>query len=178
MLVTMGLFMALCIVLSHFTIRTPIFYISFTSLANMYLALLVGPIAGAIFGVASDLLKFAINSGGTTFFPGYTFTEALGFFIYGMFFYKQKITFKRVLCAKFVAIVICNVLFGTLWLAILSGVNIADYFRLYMPVRLTKNLIQWPVDSIIFCSLAGIFARAGVTRMMASPTFEISKPTT
>lgn len=164
-LILLGLFMALCIVMASFRIRTPIFTISFTALARMYVALLVGPIAGGIFGITSDLLSFALNSGGSAFFPGYTLTEGLGMFLYGLFFYRQQISLKRVLIAKLVVILICNVILGTLWLAIMAGGGILHYFELYMPVRLVKNLIQWPVDAILFCMLAGVFARAGVTRM-------------
>lgn len=164
-LIMLGLFMALCIVLASFRIRTPIFTISFTALARMYVALLVGPIAGGIFGITSDLLSFALNGGGAAFFPGYTLTEGLGMFLYGLFFYRQQISLKRVLLAKFVVILICNVFLGTLWLALMAGGEILPYFQMYLPVRLVKNLIQWPVDSVLFCMLAGVFARAGVTRM-------------
>lgn len=167
-LIMLGLFMALSIIVSSFRIRTPAFSISFGPLVKMYVALLFGPAAGAAYGCTLDLLQFAISNGGAPFFPGYTFTETLGVFLYGLFFYRRHISLLRVFTAKLVVIAICNLFLGTLWIAILSGGDPVHYFFYYLPVRTVKNLIQWPVDSVLFFIMAKSFARAGVSRMMAS----------
>lgn len=165
-LVLLGLFMALSIIVSSFRIRTPAFTISFGPLVKMYVALLFGPVAGAAYGCTLDLLQFAISSGGAPFFPGYTFTETLGIFLYALFLYRRPISLPRIFAAKLTVIVLCNLLLGTLWIAILSGGDPVHYFFYYLPLRTVKNLIQWPVDSILFFMLAKAFARAGVSRLV------------
>ena len=63
---------------------------------------------------------------------------------------------------KLVVILICNVLLNTLWLSMLYG----QAFAVLLPARLMKNLIMWPVDSMIFYTIAKTFETAGIFRMI------------
>ena len=82
--------------------------------------------------------------------------------IYGCAYYRKSITLFRVLVTKLVVILICNVLLNTLWLSMLYG----QAFAVLLPVRLMKNLIMWPVDSLIFFTIARTFEVAGIFRMI------------
>lgn len=163
-LIIMALLMALSIVIASFRIRTPFFSISASSIVKMYAALLVGPVGGAAFGFARDLLQFFIANTGDAFFPGYTFTETLGMLLYGLFYFKRPVKFHTVLIGKLVVVIICNILLGTLWLSMMSG----KAFLFYLPPRIVKNAIQWIVDSIVFYVAAKALERAGLTRMIQS----------
>ena len=161
-MILLALFMALSIIVSSFRIRTPFFSITLGPLVKMYVALLFGPVTGAVYGFVLDILQFFISNRGDPFFPGYTFTETLGVFLYGLFLYRRPLRLRTVFAAKLVVIVICNILLGTLWMSILYGKS----FLFYLPPRTVKNLIQWVVDSLVFYSLAAALGRAGLTRLI------------
>ena len=61
-------------------------------------------------------------------------------------YYKKKITLPRVLAAKFIVMLVCNVFLNTLCLSVLYG----QVFMEIIPLRALKNLIMWPIDSVIF----------------------------
>ena len=108
-----------------------------------------------------DILKYIVNPTGA-FFPGFTLNAVLGGVIYGCSYYRNSITLVRVLATKLVVILICNVLLNTLWLSMLYG----QAFAVLLPARLMKNLIMWPVDSMIFYTIAKTFETAGIFRMI------------
>lgn len=58
--------------------------------------------------------------------------------------------------------VLCNILLGTLWLSMING---KGYLAL-LPARAVKNLIQWPVDSLIFVLVAKTLEQAGAFRLV------------
>ncbi len=161
-LVVLAMMMALSIIISSFKIRTPAFTISFGPLVKMYVGLLFGPVTGALYGFTLDILQFFIQNTGYAFFPGYTFTETLGVFFYGIFFYKKRFSIQRVFIAKLVVVIICNIILGTLWKAMMSGEAVIQLFFYYLPVRAIKNLVQWPVDSIIFYFIASAMIKTGI----------------
>ena len=165
-MILIALFLALSIIVSSFRIRTPFFSITLGPLVKMYVALLFGPITGALYGFVLDILQFFISNRGDPFFPGYTFTETLGVFLYGIFLYRRPLKLRTVLAGKLVVVIICNILLGTLWMSILYGKS----FLFYLPPRTVKNLIQWIVDSFAFYSVAAALGRAGLTRMIQEET--------
>ena len=86
----------------------------------------------------------------------------LAAFIYGLFFYKKNLSLPRILTAKLVVIVLCNIVLGTYWLTLLNGKG----FLAILPARAIKNLIQWPVDSLIFFLVAKTLEQAGVFKLI------------
>ena len=61
---------------------------------------------------------------------------------------------------------IVNVLLNTLWISMLYGKGI----MVLLPARALKNLIMWPIDSIIFYSLTKLIEQTGVFRMFHART--------
>ena len=82
--------------------------------------------------------------------------------IYGCFFYKRTLSFGRVLAAHLAVSLVCNVFLNTACLSFLYGKGMA----VLLPPRLVKNLIMWPIDSIIFYHVAKALDMAGVFRAL------------
>ncbi len=157
-----AMFAAVAVILGYFTISLGNYIkIGFSGIPNVLVGCLFGPVAGGCFGGLLDILKYIVNPTGA-FFPGFTLNAVLGGVIYGCSYYRNSITLVRVLATKLVVILICNVLLNTLWLSMLYG----QAFAVLLPARLMKNLIMWPVDSMIFYTIAKTFETAGIFRMI------------
>ncbi|MDD5931942.1 MAG: folate family ECF transporter S component [Oscillospiraceae bacterium] len=159
-----ALMIAMCIILSHIP-SVPLFggaKITWGFLARSVCAMVCGPVLGLLFGFAEDILSFFLTGGGGyPFFPGYTLTTMLGVFIYALFFYRQKITLRRVFFAKLLTN-IQNVVLGALWMAILSG----KAFYVTAAGSAIKNLIMLPAQTLLLAALLSallpILSRAGL----------------
>ena len=125
----------------------PYIKIGFSGIPNQIVDYLFGPVTGGLFAGILDIVKYFMRPDGGFFF-GFTFNAMLAAFIYGCFYYRQKLTLKRVLIAKLVVILIVNVL--------LKG------FLAILPARALKNLIMWPIDSIIFFTITRLLEQTGV----------------
>ena len=159
---TCAMFGALSVVLGYYSFKiTPNLKIGFGSIPNMLVDYLFGPVVGGLFGGAMDVIKFMLKPDGG-FMPGFTFNAMLAAFIYGLFFYKKNLSLPRILTAKLVVIILCNIILGTYWLTLLNGKG----FLAILPARAIKNLIQWPVDSLIFFLVAKTLEQAGVFRLI------------
>lgn len=157
-----AMFGAISVVLGYFTIEVGSFLkIGFSTISNQFVYYLFGPVVGSVFGGALDILKYLIKPTGA-FFPGFTFGAMVGGLIYGSFLYKRPISLRRVLAAELTAAVVCNMLLGTLWLSILYGKG----FLALLPMRVVKNLIQWPVNSILFYSIGKTLEASGLFRVL------------
>lgn len=118
-----------------------------------------GPVLGGAYGGILDLVKFVAKPTGP-YFPGYTFNAALAGVIYGTFLYRRPLSFARVLLVHLAIVVIVNMGLTTLWLSLTSG----KAFLALLPVRAFKNLIKWPVDSMIVYLLVSRLEALGLTR--------------
>ena len=142
----------------------PYVKIGFSGIPNQIADYLFGPITGCLFAGVLDIVKFFIRPDGPFFF-GFTFNAMLAAFIYGCFYYKHKLTFRRVLIAKLVVILVVNVLLNTLWLDMLYGKG----FLAILPMRTVKNLIMWPVDSFIFFTVTRLIEQTGIFNLLRKP---------
>lgn len=142
----------------------PYVKIGFSGIPNQIADYLFGPITGCLFAGVLDIVKFFIRPDGPFFF-GFTFNAMLAAFIYGYFYYKHKLTFRRVLIAKLVVVLIVNVLLNTLWLDMLYGKG----FLAILPMRTVKNLIMWPIDSFIFFTITRLIEQTGIFNLFRKP---------
>lgn len=157
-----AMFGAISVVLGYFSIEVGSFLkIGFSTIANQFVYYLFGPVVGGVFGGALDILKYLIKPTGA-FFPGFTLGAMVGGVIYGSILYKRPISLLRVLAAEFTASVVCNMLLGTLWLSILYGKG----FMALLPMRVVKNLIQFPLNALLFYSIGKTLEAAGVFRVL------------
>ena len=157
-----ALMIAMCVVLGHIP-SVPLFggaKITWGFLARALCALVCGPVLGVAFGFAEDILSFFLTGGGGyPFFPGYTLTTMLGVLIYALFFYRAKLTVRRVFFAKLLTN-IENVVLGALWMAILSG----KAYLVTASASALKNLIMLPFQTallvILFSALMPVLRRS------------------
>ena len=156
---------ALSIVLGMFSIQFgSSVRIGFSSIPNGVASYLFGPVVGGVFSGAMDVLKYLVKPTGA-FFPPLTLVAILGGILYGCMYYKREITFARVLTAKFIVMIICNIILNTLCLSMLLG----EGFFVLLPARVLKNLIMWPIDSVIFYVVAKSLERIGAFRLIRRP---------
>lgn len=157
-----AMFGAISVVLGYFTIQIGNFLkIGFSSLANELVHYLFGPVTGGIFGGMLDILKYIVKPTGE-FFPGFTFNAILAGVIFGLITYKRPLSLVRVFAAKLAVILVCNVLLSTLWLSMLYG----NAFMAILPMRLLKNMIMWPIDSLLFYMVCRSLEASGILRMI------------
>lgn len=123
-------------------------------LANALGAMIYGPVLGGLAAIVSDFLGVMLR--GDTYFLPYVLTEIAGSVIFGMFFYRQKITPVRVILSRFTICMCVNVLLT---------IPIDNWYQqftfgysntvLTLP-RIFKNLFMFPIESVILT----VFLRA------------------
>jgi ECF transporter S component (folate family) len=168
-LTTAAMFAAISVVLGYFTIVLGDYIkIGFATVANQFVYLLFGPVVGTFFGGALDILKYLIKPTGP-YFPGFTISAAIGGLIYGMILYQRPISLKRILIAELIVSIVCNMLLGTYWLTVMYGKG----FLAILPMRVFKNLIMWPINSMIFYTIGKTLEAAGIFRLLKADTARI-----
>ena len=133
--------------------------IGFSTIANQLVYYLYGPAVGGMFGAALDILKYLVKPTGA-FFPGWTVSAGVAGVLYGCILYKRPLSLRRVLAAELTVSVVCNMLLGTLWLTMMYEKG----FLALLPMRVLKNLIMWPINSLIFYSMAWALEHGGVLK--------------
>lgn len=132
--------------------------ISFSFLALAAIGMLLGPTAGAVAGIITDILGFLfVNKTGGAFHPGFTLVQLLAGLFYGIFLYRARYSYSKenradilrffvrcVLC-KLCIVIVCNLLLNTYFCSILYGKG----FMAMLPGRFIKNAIQFPVDVVL-----------------------------
>lgn len=162
-LVMTALLIAVGIVLGYFSIQlTDSIKIGVSFVATQLTATLFGPVVGGIMGGVADILKFIMKPTGA-FFWGWTFNAVLGPVIYGIMLYKKKLTLGRILLSKAVVAVVVNMFFGCLWSSMLYG---KGFFAL-LPAKFIQQLVQVPVQSMIFYLLVKALQKARVFRQLS-----------
>ena len=115
--------------------------IGFTSLIHAMTGYLYGPVLACLTGGVADIIKYIIKPTGA-FFPGFTLNEMIVGFVYGLFFYKRKITLPKTVAARMIMTFGINLTLTPIWLAIMYG----NAFKFMVPARLIKNLVMIPID--------------------------------
>lgn len=158
-----GLFGALAFILGSFSsIQVgPYIKIGFSGLPNELVDFAFGPVVGSIFAAAMDILKFIVNPTGA-WIPGLTLNALLAGLIYGIFLYKKPVSLWRILTMKFIVAMVINVGLGTLWLSQALGKG----FMVMLPTRFIKNLLEWPVDSLILYMILKVLEAGGVFKLI------------
>ncbi len=107
-------------------------------------AAIIGPIPALVSGLIGDLLGVIIRPSGP-FFPGYTLSSMLGLFIYAIFLYDTKITWLKIVGAKFVVNLFVNAFLGSIW----STLMFSKGFIFYFNASLLKNTLLLPIEFIM-----------------------------
>lgn len=142
-------------VIAQFTISVSnILEIGFSGIVVGATAMFYGPWLSGIAGVIADTIEYLLRPSGP-YFPGFALNEFVIAFIYGCFFYKKEITWKRVLCAQLLVMLIVNMLMTPLWLNILYG----NSFWALFTARIATQIIRFPIDFFLLFTLLKTLSR-------------------
>lgn len=149
---------ALSVILGYFSFQIGNFLkVTFAFVPQDAAAFLFGPVAAPIMGAVMDILNYMIKPTGP-FFPGFTISAAATGLIVGLGLYKRPLSVKRTAITLLINAVLVNVLLNTLWLAILYG----QAFKVLLPVRIVKEAIMWPIQTVLLFALLKVVDRVGI----------------
>ncbi|MBC8584949.1 folate family ECF transporter S component [Oscillospiraceae bacterium NSJ-64] len=134
--------------------------ISFAFITVGISGMLYGPMLTGMIGIATDILKYIVKPNGG-FFPGFTLSEFVLGFIYGLFLYKKEVTLARVFCAQLTVTLVIDLTLTSLWLSMMYG----QAFIVLVGARLVKNIVMLPVKTAILYFLAKKVSEIRVRRL-------------
>lgn len=162
-LVGTSMFVGINVILGFFKIVLipRILEIQFSTLAHAACAFTYGPVMAGLSGILTDTIKYFMNPSGP-YMPLFAINEFLTGFIYGLFFYKKKITWTRVILARLIVVLLLNITLTPLWLHLLYG----DAYIVYVQARILKNIVMFPIDVLLLYSVLKAAERALPKRLM------------
>ena len=150
-----GLLLALLIILSRFvSIKTQILVISFSFIPIIMSAIWLGPKYSTLIAMLGDLIGAILFPFGT-YFIGYTISQALTGFVYGMFLYKKgeelstKELLIRLTISSLIVLILINVFLTSLWIHIQYG----KAYILIMAGRIVAQICMFPIQLIVIYAL-------------------------
>jgi len=115
-------------------------------------AALFGPFMAAIVAFLGDMIGTLLLSG-ASFFWGFTVNWVVLGFVFGLCFYKEKITLPRIVCAMLFNTCVISLLLTTKWIQIMSGRPFQELFLLRLPL----SAAMLPINIILlFLALKAI----------------------
>lgn len=154
-----AMFVAIAVILGFYRLQlTEFIRIGFDFLPKEMAAMLLGPSVGCVVAAFTDIISYALKPIGA-FFPGLTFSAMLASTIYGTILYKKPVCLKRVILANGFSDGLrkfnCSTLIGCRFLY-------GNAYMVLFPTRAVKQLIMFPIEVILFYSVAKMFERANV----------------
>lgn len=146
-MVTMGLLMALQLVISRFSVGNRFLKFSFTFLIVALLAKWFGPWWGMLTAALVDIVGTLMTGG--PYFVGFTLSAIIGSLIYALFLYRKPVKWWRIIVAQLLIMVIVNIMLNSLWLVIMYHTPIWGI----LPVRLLKQAITTPIQIVLIYGL-------------------------
>lgn len=156
-LVLMALFIAMNVVLVRLlSFQTLTQRISFGFVPTAFAGMILGPFWGGIMAVISDITGMLIFSKGMIYFPLFSVSEFLYGFLYGLFLYRKKSCFFRVLICVLLQSLFISMLLTTLWtyLYCMLFTETTKGFTALFAARVIPALINIPLHTIVIYFLA------------------------
>jgi len=138
--------------------------LSFGNIPLILSGLLLGPAAGLMTGIVSDVLGFLINPFGAAFHPGFTLSAGLTGLIPGLIMSnslrkgKSRYNFANVVVANLLVYIFVAGLLNTFWLVQLLGTG----FWVLFPARLVSHGIITVINIALTFPLLKSFQRAHI----------------
>ena len=146
-MVTMGLLMAMQLVLGRFTVGNQFIKFGFTFLVMALIAKWFGPLWGMMTAALVDVVGTLLSGG--PYFVGFTISAIVGSLIYALFLYQKPVKWSRIIIAQVLIALLVNTIFNTWWLTIMYQTP----FWALIPMRLLKQLIVSPIQIILLYGL-------------------------
>ena len=129
-------------------INTPVMKIGLGFLAVALSAALYGPWWAALTGALADLIGSLIFPTGA-YFPGFTLTAAITGVIFGLCFYRRRVTWKEACLAATLNVLLVSYLANSAMIAYLSGTS----FAAMLGVRAVQLAVMLPVQAVVMAVL-------------------------
>ncbi len=124
---------------------------TFDAYVNSLGSLVYGPVVGLLAGAVSDTIGCIIAPNGVYFFP-FMFVEMASSFLFGLFFWRRKLSVPKALAAKFSVNLICNIIMTSAfmkWEYYLLGDAKFYTYNLINATRIVKNLVLFPLEATL-----------------------------
>ena len=137
--------------------------INVAGIFNAVGAMVYGPVVGVGGAIVSDPLGYLLHPDGPYFLP-FMLTDMSSSFIFGLFFWRRRLTVGRAMTAKFTVNMISNVVLTSLimkwYYFVFYGVEKAEAYNLINLARIVKNLVLFPIEAILIAVVLGALSPA------------------
>ncbi len=155
--------------------------ISLDAYVNSLGSVIYGPVAGLVVGAVSDILGCIVTGKMGQYFPPFALVEMSSSFIFGLFFWRRKVSFTSTMAAKFTVNLVCNILLTSVfnkWMYyIYYGLERAEAYSIINGVRIAKNLVMFPLEAtvivVVFTAVLPVLARL---RLVDPKLCEVKRP--
>lgn len=152
-LVYCAAFLALAVLFSTFSIYFgPALRVSLSPAVVIYAGIVLGPVAGACVGAASDVLSLLVKPMPGAFLPGFTLTFAVYGFLGGLLFRTKsggKPGLWQITGATALIQMICSALLNTLWLVSLTDTPFAALFPTRLPLTVVGDVLYTVILAVL-----------------------------
>jgi len=137
---------------------------SFGNVPLIISGIMLGPLAGLMTGVVSDMLGFLINSHGGAYHPGFTISAGLTGFLPGLIavagarFGFQKFSLATVVASNVLVYLLISGFLNTLWLTHLLGTG----FWVLFPARLASHGLITAVNTMLVYAVVKSFQKTNL----------------
>ncbi len=126
--------------------------INFGFLVNAVGSMVFGPVVAIPAAAITDTLGYLIAPNGPYFFP-FIFQEIAGSLLFALFFYRARITVRRVVLCRFSICFLVNLVLTTPIMMLYYDVFYGRYYAPIDMLRIVKNLALFPVESVMLTAL-------------------------
>lgn len=133
--------------------------LSFDCYVNSLGSIVYGPVVALFVGAISDTIGCILFPTGPYFFP-FVFVEISSSVLFALFLWRRKISVGRVLLSKFTVNMFCNIFLTSLfmkWMYIYLGDPKGTTYNVINLVRIGKNLVLFPIESVLIVIMLGAF---------------------
>lgn len=137
--------------------------INVAALFNSVGAMVYGPVVGVVGAMVSDPLGYLLHPDGPYFLP-FMLSDMSSSFIFGLLFWRQKLTVGRTMTAKFTVNMVSNILLTSVimkwYYLVYYGIEKAQAYNLINLTRIVKNLVMFPIEAILITVVLGALSPA------------------
>ncbi|MGH1781998.1 folate family ECF transporter S component [Enterococcus gallinarum] len=147
MIAVMGLLIALMVVLSQILgFETAYLKLTFTFVPELIMGMLFGPFWTAVGASVADIAGMILFPKSAYFF-GFTINAFVGGLIYGYFFYRKEVTWKRAATVVLLNTLLITLILTPIWLAMMLNIPLTSWA--IWTARLMKAVIMFPIQTVL-----------------------------
>ncbi len=137
--------------------------INVAGLFNSVGAMVYGPVVGVVGAMVSDPLGYLLHPDGPYFLP-FMLVDMSSSFIFGLLFWRRRLTVSRTMTAKFAVNMVSNIVLTSVimkwYYLVYYGVEKAQAYNLINLTRIVKNLVMFPIEAILIAVVLGALSPA------------------